>query len=44
MNIDERIEIEREKLNKLIEDNAEYNIIVQQSQVLDKLIVEKMRQ
>lgn len=44
MELDERIEVEREKLNKLIEDNVEYDIIVKQSQVLDELIVEKMRQ
>ena len=44
MKIDELIEVEREKLNKLIEDNAEYDIIVKQSKALDKLIAEKMRQ
>ena len=44
MNIDERIEVERTKLEKLIEDNADYNVILKQSQKLDKLIVEKMRQ
>jgi len=44
MDIDKRIEAEREKLNKLIEDNAEYDIIVKQSQALDELIIEKMRQ
>lgn len=44
MNIDERIEAERDKLNKLIDKNAEYDTIVKQSQVLDELIIEKMRQ
>lgn len=44
MSIDERIEVEREKLHKLIEDNAKYDTIVKQSKALDKLIVEKMRQ
>lgn len=44
MNIDERIEVEREKLHKLIEENAEYDTIVKQSKALDKLIAEKMRQ
>ena len=44
MNIDERIEVERDKLNKLIEDNADKKDILKQSQVLDRLIIEKMRQ
>ncbi len=44
MNIDERIEVEREKLHKLIEENADKNDILKQSKVLDKLIAEKMRQ
>lgn len=44
MELDERIEVEREKLNKLIEDNADKNDILKQSQVLDELIIEKMRQ
>ena len=44
MNLDERIEVEREKLHKLIEDNADKNDILKQSQVLDELIIEKMRQ
>ena len=44
MNIDERIEIERDKLNKLIEQNADKKYILKQSQVLDELIIEKMRQ
>lgn len=44
MNIDERIEVEREKLNKLIEDNADKNDILKQSEVLDELIMKKMRQ
>ena len=44
MNIDERIEVEREKLHKLIEQNADKKEILKQSQVLDKLIAEKMRQ
>ena len=43
MNIDERIEVEREKLNKLIEDNADKKEILKQSRVLDELISEKMR-
>lgn len=44
MNLDRKIEIEKEILNKLIEANADYNLILKQSQKLDKLIVEKMRQ
>lgn len=44
MNIDERIEVEREKLHKLIEENADKKDILKQSKVLDKLIDEKMRQ
>lgn len=44
MNIDEKIEVEREKLNKLIEENADKKDILKQSQVLDELIMEKMRQ
>ena len=44
MNIDERIEIERDKLNKLIEQNTDKKDILKQSQVLDELIIEKMRQ
>jgi len=44
MNIDKRIEEERTKLEKLIEQNADYNVILKQSQKLDELIVEKMRQ
>lgn len=44
MSIDERIEVEREKLNKLIEENADKKDILKQSQVLDELIMEKMRQ
>lgn len=44
MNIDKRIEEEREKLNKLIEQNADKKDILKQSQVLDELIAEKMRQ
>ncbi len=44
MSIDERIEIERDKLNKLIEDNADKKDILKQSQALDELIIEKMRQ
>ena len=43
MSIDERIEVEREKLNKLIEQNADKNDILKQSKVLDELIMEKMR-
>lgn len=42
--INKKIEIEREKLNKLIEQNADYNVILKQSQKLDELINEKMRQ
>lgn len=44
MNLDERIEVERDKLNKLIEQNANKEEILKQSQVLDELIIEKMRQ
>ena len=44
MDLDERIEIERDKLNKLIEQNADKEEILKQSQLLDELIVEKMRQ
>ena len=44
MNLDERIELERDELNKLIEQNADKEEILKQSQVLDELIVEKMRQ
>lgn len=44
MSIDERIEVEREKLHKLIEDNADKNDILKQSEVLDELIMKKMRQ
>lgn len=43
MNLDERIEVEREKLHKLIEQNADKNDILRQSKVLDELISEKMR-
>ena len=44
MNIDERIEVERKKLNKLIEDNANKKDILKQSRKLDKLIVRKIIQ
>ena len=44
MNIDLLILKNRERLEKLIEQNADYNVILKQSQKLDKLIVEKMRQ
>ncbi len=44
MDLDERIEIERDKLNKLIEQNANKEEILKQSQLLDEFIVEKMRQ
>ena len=44
MNLDERIEAERKKLHKLIEENADKNDILKQSKVLDELIAEKMRQ
>ena len=42
--IDKRIEEEREKLHKLIEQNADKKEILKQSQALDELIIEKMRQ
>lgn len=44
MNIDLLILKNRARLEKLIEQNADYNVILKQSQKLDKLIVEKMRQ
>lgn len=44
MKIDELIEVEREKLHRLIEDNADKKDILKQSKALDKLIAEKMRQ
>lgn len=44
MNIDERIEVEREKLNRLIEQKADKKDILKQSKVLDRLISKKMRQ
>lgn len=44
MNIDLLILKNRAKLEKLIEQNADYNVILKQSQKLDKLIIEKMRQ
>ena len=44
MNLDVIIESERTKLKKLIEDNADYNVILKQSQKLDKLIVKKIKQ
>ena len=44
MNIDKKIEIEREKLHKLIEHNADKKDILKQSQLLDKLIMKKMKQ
>lgn len=44
MNLDVIIESERTKLEKLIEDNADYNVILKQSQKLDKLIVKKIKQ
>ncbi len=42
--IDKKIEIERNKLNKLIEQKASKKDILKQSRVLDKLINKKMRQ
>ena len=44
MNIDLLILKNRARLEKLIEDNANYDVILKQSQKLDELIVEKMRQ
>ena len=44
MNLDKRIEVEREKLHKLIEQNSDKKDILKQSRVLDKLINKKMRQ
>lgn len=44
MNLDKRIEVEKEKLNILIEKNADYKLILKQSQKLDELIVEKMKE
>lgn len=44
MNIELLILKNRARLEKLIEQNADYNVILKQSQKLDKLIVEKMRQ
>lgn len=44
MSIDEKIEVERDKLNKLIEEKAEYKLILEQSKVLDEYIMRKMRQ
>lgn len=43
MDIDLLILKNRAKLEKLIEDNADYNVILKQSQALDRLIIEKMR-
>ena len=44
MNIDLLILKNRAKLEKLIEQKSDHNVILKQSQKLDKLIVEKMRQ
>ncbi len=44
MKLELLIEKEREKLHKLIEQNADKKDILKQSQLLDKLIMEKMRQ
>ena len=44
MNIDLLILKNRARLEKLIEQNADYNLILKQSQVLDELIAEKMKQ
>lgn len=43
MNIDLLILKNRARLEKLIEQNADYNVILKQSQKLDKLIIEKMK-
>ena len=42
--LDRKIEQERKKLHKLIVENADKKDILKQSQVLDKLIMEKIRQ
>lgn len=42
--LDNKLEKERDKLNKLIEANADYEDILKQSQLLDELIIKKMRQ
>ena len=41
-----QIEEEREKLNKLIDDEVEYSIILKKSQELDKLLneLQKMKE
>lgn len=44
MNIDLLILKNRAILEKLIEQSVDYNAILKQSQKLDELIVEKMRQ
>lgn len=44
MKLELLIEKEREKLHKLIKQNADKKDILKQSQLLDKLIMEKMRQ
>ena len=44
MKLELLIEKEREKLHKLIEQNADKKDILKQSQLLDKLIMKKMRQ
>ena len=44
MNLDKKIEVERDKLHKLIENNADKKDILKQSEVLDKLIAKKIRQ
>lgn len=44
MSIDLLIERNRNKLNKLIEDNADKKLILKQSKRLDEYILKKMRQ
>ena len=44
MNLDKRIEVEKEKLNRLIEENADYKLILKQSQKLDEYIFKKMQE
>lgn len=43
MSIDLLIERNRLKLEKLIEENADYDVILKQSQKLDKYIIKKMQ-
>ena len=37
------LEYERAKLNEMIEQGADYNAIVKQSQIVDKLLNEEMK-